>query len=380
MWIIPKNYQPSSVFVLATVESKEDLSLQGLNIESSLMWRSKPSPLRTWSQRWSRVSWFRLLSTRILRPSHLISFETQLTSSLEDIRANRLAWQEERKHLTIPDTSSPTSSTMSEQLDLLSASSRMSKDTSIEDSNQSSKTWKAQVTIQRGEYSQRKKLAHLTKGNASSSWLTVSVEDAGRKGSAEAWQEYKQKGRTTQARLRNQVHEKKYPLLFPTPTATPYGNNQGGAAGRTGQVRHSLESMAKHDLWPTPTLHGNYNRKGASQNSGDGLETAVKKELWPTPTAMTGGTGVAPSHENGGHGWNTGAAVNDSLSDNPKKNWPTPTASDHKGSGPTNIRKDGKDRKKDRLDYAVEQKSGTLNPNWVEWLMGYPIGWTDLKD
>ena len=23
---------------------------------------------------------------------------------------------------------------------------------------------------------------------------------------------------------------------------------------------------------------------------------------------------------------------------------------------------------------------GALNPNWVEWLMGYPIGWTDLKD
>ena len=23
---------------------------------------------------------------------------------------------------------------------------------------------------------------------------------------------------------------------------------------------------------------------------------------------------------------------------------------------------------------------GQLNPPWVEWLMGYPIGWTDLKD
>jgi len=23
---------------------------------------------------------------------------------------------------------------------------------------------------------------------------------------------------------------------------------------------------------------------------------------------------------------------------------------------------------------------GQLNPNWVEWLMGYPTGWTDLKD
>ena len=24
--------------------------------------------------------------------------------------------------------------------------------------------------------------------------------------------------------------------------------------------------------------------------------------------------------------------------------------------------------------------AGTLNPQWVEWLMGYPEGWTDLKD
>jgi len=23
---------------------------------------------------------------------------------------------------------------------------------------------------------------------------------------------------------------------------------------------------------------------------------------------------------------------------------------------------------------------GSLNPAWVEWLMGYPIGWTDLED
>jgi hypothetical protein len=23
---------------------------------------------------------------------------------------------------------------------------------------------------------------------------------------------------------------------------------------------------------------------------------------------------------------------------------------------------------------------GKLNPTWVEWLMGFPTGWTDLKD
>ena len=319
MWIIPNNYRPSSASVLDMVESKEDLNSQALNIESSLMWRSKPSPLRTWSQRWSRVTWFQHLSGRILKPSQHTSFETQLTSSLEGIRANRLAWQEgrlqQKNRLVIPDTYSPTSSTMCEQLDLLSASSRTSKDTSTGDSNQSSKTWKAQVTIQRGEYSQRRKLAHLTKGNASS--------------------------------------------FLPTPTATPYGNNQGGAAGRTGQVRHSLESMAKHDLWPTPT-------------------------------AMTGGTGVAPSHENGGHGWNIGAAVNDSLSDKPKRQWPTPRASgamtDSTESVKKRLQKVGYEGK---LEQAVRkwpvqhtdneaQTSGTLNPTWVEWLMGLPTEWTDL--
>ena len=26
------------------------------------------------------------------------------------------------------------------------------------------------------------------------------------------------------------------------------------------------------------------------------------------------------------------------------------------------------------------QGTGTLNPMWVEWLMGFPIGWTDLED
>jgi hypothetical protein len=120
----------------------------------------------------------------------------------------------------------------------------MSKDTSTEDSNQSSKTWKAQVTIQRGEYSQRKKLAHLTKGNASSSWATPNTMDSLPQRSEEALKRQAtttRDGRAKPANLREQVNErsmeiyaeKKYPLLFPTPTATPYGNNQGGAAGRT---------------------------------------------------------------------------------------------------------------------------------------------------
>lgn len=32
------------------------------------------------------------------------------------------------------------------------------------------------------------------------------------------------------------------------------------------------------------------------------------------------------------------------------------------------------------LSMVVSDTSGQLNPDWVEWLMGFPIGWTDLKD
>ena len=33
------------------------------------------------------------------------------------------------------------------------------------------------------------------------------------------------------------------------------------------------------------------------------------------------------------------------------------------------------------LHHAVyHENGGSLNPTWVEWLMGYPIGWTDLED
>lgn len=30
------------------------------------------------------------------------------------------------------------------------------------------------------------------------------------------------------------------------------------------------------------------------------------------------------------------------------------------------------------LSQVVHPTSGALNPNWVEWLMGYPVGWTDI--
>lgn len=92
-------------------------------------------------------------------------------------------------------------------------------------------------------------------------------------------------------------------------------------------------------LWPTPTVCGNYNRKGASATSGDGLATAVKK--WPTPQASD---------------------------DRDRGNLSTPAIARRIAKG-----------KQVMLSMSVSQENGRLNPDWVEWLMGWPIGHTDLK-
>ena len=154
-------------------------------------------------------------------------------------------------------------------------------------------------TVSIGKQSELTMWAHPTDasgGGASQSWMTPNVEDASRVGSEEAWGEYTEQHRTTQARLRNQIH---------------------GASGT----------------------------------------------------------------------------------------WPTATTRDWKGSGPTVIRQDGKSRLS-HLDYLAEQSQfghqaptiqmdgnessendqtlpqpspKRLNPSFVEWMMGVPIGWTSLK-
>ena len=177
MWVLPKNYHPSSAFVADTVESKEELSLLESSIESSLMWRSKPSPLRTWLLRWNRVNWIQLLFGRILKPSQHTYFEEQLTLSLAGILASRSQQQDSEKEKMIPDTCGQQSESTLKPSDQIDAFSRTSKDTYRLDSPASSATWKKMVTEQRGEYSQRVKLAHHTKESESISWPTPTARD-----------------------------------------------------------------------------------------------------------------------------------------------------------------------------------------------------------
>lgn len=63
--------------------------------------------------------------------------------------------------------------------------------------------------------------------------------------------------------------------------------------------------------------------------------------------------------------------------------WPTPNAC--KASNDVTLLKSGDGRSKpNKLGWAValslkDKAIGQLNPEWVEWLMGWPLEWTDLK-
>lgn len=61
--------------------------------------------------------------------------------------------------------------------------------------------------------------------------------------------------------------------------------------------------------------------------------------------------------------------------------FPTPSVAMGKGSSENALtRIDGRSRLRNRLDYWVERdgRNGRLNPDFVEWVMGWPIGWTAL--
>jgi hypothetical protein len=129
---------------------------------------------------------------------------------------------------------------------------------------------------------------------------------------------------------------------WPTPTAS-----QARSEGMILQMRSLVdagvldrseaETMISGSLtpprmekWPTPTVCGNYNRKGLSERSGDGLATAVMK--CATPTARD---------------WRSDKASQATMERNSRP--------------------------------LSEQIGGSLNPDWVEWLMNWPITWSSIN-
>jgi DNA (cytosine-5)-methyltransferase 1 len=114
-------------------------------------------------------------------------------------------------------------------------------------------------------------------------------------------------------------------------------------------------------------------------DGGSNGRKALKKrqQNWLTPTVnmISGGANHnSPQVLAGKHGINLEGAV--------MKNYPTPQASDNRDRGNLSdncVKRRIAIGKQISLSQSVSEISGALNPTWVEWLMGVPLGWSDLK-
>lgn len=120
-------------------------------------------------------------------------------------------------------------------------------------------------------------------------------------------------------------------VTWPTPKSTRRGDCPSE------RNRRSPDLPSAVNMWPTPLAGSNSNRRGVSEKSGDGLATAVKTHPTPSPTDYR--TGYRTDTEAG-------------IAQREKRSKPL------------------------RPEAAP---GGQLNPDWVEWLMGWPIGWTSTE-
>lgn len=159
--------------------------------------------------------------------------------------------------------------------------------------------------------------------------------------------------------------------LLPTPSASPYGTNKGGAAGRAGPERPSLDERASRGMLPTPTCNESTYQRDRNGNVYPSLLGLAKLGALPTPTAHLSKEGGFPA-EGTLHTptltW-TGLSTLGLL--------PTPTATLADKGGRLTPRKS---REGGTLIEALSARGavGSLHPQFVEWMMGLPAGWTDL--
>jgi hypothetical protein len=144
--------------------------------------------------------------------------------------------------------------------------------------------------------------------------------------------------------MRNGIAFRLPPLALAT-DATDFGSLPTPAArdwkdcGAPAEYRRHSPGLTAIALWPTPRRNDGEKRGNIANDVRNGLPAAVR--YWPTPNAGDYQRGMS----------DTTKATQYSLP-----------------------------REVAREAGIKSGKRGGLNPTWVEWLMGFPLQWTELKD
>jgi len=259
------------------------------------------------------------------------------TSLQEDTLANLSPSQVEKKVKKIRDTSGQSILDLSKNSDRLGLLEKMLVDTLNSVSTPLSRTWRVKVTPLGRLVFQLRASVPTTKEKESGYWRTPDAH-SGRGPSSEERMKMKL-DKKMPISLNDQVAHPN--LMWPTPRASAAMAEKTENIQKRGTQRGKLEESVA--MWPTPTTDSASNRTKKYKQGGTPLTVAVREaEMWPTPTTRDykdSGKAVINSHR-------------DSI-------LPVRVA------------------KKDKEQWV--KGGGSLNPTWVEWLMGYPSGWTDLN-
>jgi hypothetical protein len=355
MWLFVPITSTSSPSAQAEPDLISASSWQFQALAQSAWSRGKPSPSRTWFQRWNKVSFIRLLCGAMPDPSTADAGVDAWTASLAASRASLIALPESAKAPTTNATSGQQPAASSSNRAFGLSSSKMSREcsrrspASMRARYGSGVTYSDWVSTLREDCSRRQRSARATSANASSSsaWITPRANENDE--SPESWQVRRMRmapadrpGETGTLTLQAKAFQAS---AWPTPTANDWKGSGPTLERKDGQMRGDRLDYATEQLWSTPRASDG-EKGGPNQAFGaGGVPLPAQTVQWPTPTSLSFGDSHQPGNSR---------SYNETMR----------LASFLPGQATSPVG-----------DVPLKERR-SLNPLFVEWLMGWPPGWT----
>lgn len=333
--------------------------MEGLNLELSecfqnpepfVMLRGKPSRFNTLSRKWKKGGWITRLSGLTSKPSTASLGVEKWICSLEDSHASPIQVLENKWGKKTQETYGPILLESLGRCDQDSYSLKMFQMSLTCDYLKLSLTSINWGIMLHGVLYRLPKLAHRIEEGVGSSLQFGTLIPTPNAADGLRTNNHHQRGNLTL---------KGYAETWPTPTTKGWGHAaQGQTAALIKKVEKGIITIQEAEKM---------------LNLKDLTNHRTWKKMFPTPSKMD-------AQKSGNYKPENKSQAGKSLVSLAKANFPTPAARDWKGPYP---RKNG-----GGLPDIVEEwkkngegdlmNGGRLNPQWVAWLMGLPIGWINL--
>lgn len=382
MWIYVPGPSTISASAPEAADSISASSWQCQALARSVWWRGKPSPLLIWSRRCKHHSWLRRLCGAMSEPSQADHGVASWMASLAEFRVSHIVSPESASGKTTSATSGAMQDGSSSSAEPGSSSSKTSRGCSRPAApSASSETFADLVLRLRSDYSARQKRAQAISATVSSSsqWPTARVWDS--EGGPDLNQS--ERPNTDAPSLLTMAK------LWPTPSVRDEKGANGPEHLQNGTGRLHLDQLPNfvEFLWSTPRSSDG-EKGGPNQSFGaGGIPLPAQASQWMAPRVS----------EDGQYQYNKGNKDDPVLTlQGQAQAWSTPSVVDTTGGRMTRSGdRSGEPLLKGQAETASLRSSlpdhpistageesskirRTLNPLFVEWLMGWPPGWTSL--